>query len=387
MSRLAVAVSGGADSLYALMSLRAQGHEVLALHGRFLPPAQTPSGPSPPPLTAEESDPVPGLRRACETLDVPLHVLDMAQAFDQAVIAPFVHTYAAGHTPNPCALCNARIKFGLLLDAALHLGAEGLATGHYAHRYEHPLYGPVLARGADSAKDQSYFLALVPAARLALAHFPLARITKAEAVAALAAQGVVVPLPRESQEICFVPADQYRPFLQKQAAARGVELSSPGPMLLYAGTPQEREVGRHQGLWQYTEGQRKGLGVAWRQPLFVTGKDQARNALLLGEKDGSTLMGLTSCRVEDVNFLVPPRLWPQELLGRVRYRQQAAPIRVDCVVHMDIEEAIGGPASNSLHLHFDEAQSPTAPGQVAVIQDRDGVVLAGGIIAPAQPAT
>lgn len=381
MARLAVAVSGGADSLFALMSLRAQGHEVFALHGRFLPPHQ--SGEDAPP-----TDPVPALQEVCTSLGIPLHVLDLTQHFDQQVIAPFVQTYAAGQTPNPCALCNARIKFGLLLDAAQELGAEGIATGHYAHCYDHPRYGRVLAQGADSAKDQSYFLALVPAARLALAHFPLAHVTKKDAVAALAAQGIAVPLPRESQEICFVPADRYRPFLEEQAHARGVTLGRPGPMLLHAGTTDETIVAQHKGLWQYTEGQRKGLGVAWREPLFVIGKDDGRNSLLLGTKDD---LGMQGCTAEEVNFLVLPSLWPEALRGRVRYRQQAAPVEVSTQVGTQVGAQVGaqvGPQvgiceeSSTMTLRFVEAQSPTAPGQVAVIYDTDGVVLAGGIIAP-----
>lgn len=363
MSRLAVAVSGGADSLFALMSLHAQGHEVFALHGRFLPAADTGEVPA--------LDPVPALHDTCAAHNIPLHVLDLADFFDQQVIAPFVRTYAEGHTPNPCALCNARIKFGLLLDAALELGAEGIATGHYAHLYEHPRYGRVLAQGADSAKDQSYFLALVPAERLALAHFPLAHVTKTEAVTALAAQGISVPLPRESQEICFVPADRYRPFLEQQAQARGLELGRHGPMLMHAGTAQEKAIAQHKGLWQYTEGQRKGLGVAWSEPLFVMGKDQRRNALLLGVKDS---LGMTHCTTRNINVLVPPQLWldnPETLRGRVRYRQTTAPVQV--TLHTTT------PASH-MTLHFPDPQSPTAPGQLAVVYDADGVVLAGGII-------
>lgn len=361
MARLAVAVSGGADSLFALMSLRAQGHEVFALHGRFLAPA----------FTNETPDPVPALSAVCAAHHIPLHILELSDHFDQQVIAPFVRTYAAGRTPNPCALCNARIKFGLLLEAALELGAEGLATGHYAHLYEHPRYGRVLAQGADAAKDQSYFLSLVPAERLALAHFPLARITKKEAIATLAAQGIAVPLPRESQEICFVPADRYRPFLEEQAQVRGVELGNPGPMLIHVGTPQEKAIAQHKGLWQYTEGQRKGLGVAWSEPLFVTGKDQQRNALLLGVKDS---LGMTRCSTSNLNFLVPPQLWPDTgdaLWGRVRYRQSAAAVQV--ALHTD-------DSASHMSLHFAEAQSPTAPGQIAVVYDAEGVVLAGGII-------
>ena len=353
-SPLAVAVSGGVDSLYALASLKkgaATGREVLALHGLFLPPA----------LSRGKPDPLPALHHACDQLGIPLHVVDLRAAFEQHVMAPFVAAYAAGRTPNPCALCNARIKFGLLLDAALKLGAQCLATGHYAQMHAHPHYGQVLTQGQDSAKDQSYFLSLVPRERLARAFFPLARVTKAQAVAAVAAWGLTVPLPGESQEICFVPEDQYRPFVQAQAHDRGLALSGPGPMLL--GT---QVLGQHQGLWQYTEGQRKGLGIAHAEPLYVLAKDHAHNALVLGIKED---LAVREYAVQEINALVPRELWPPTVLARVRYRQKAALAEVEWQ------------DTACLRLRFHQPQSPTAPGQVAALYDADGVVLAGGIIA------
>ncbi len=348
MTTVAVAVSGGADSLYALCALKEQGHDVLALHGRFLPPAD------------DHPDPTPDLRRVCAGLGIPLHVPDMTEAFDEAVIRPFVEDYTAGHTPNPCARCNARIKFGALLDAATMLGARRLATGHYAGLTRHPVYGLSLRRGADAAKDQSYFLALVPGERLKRALFPLADVTKKAAVAALEKRGLAVPLPTESQEICFVPNDDYRTFLLSQSRARRISLPGPGPMLLRDG----RRVGRHQGLWQYTEGQRRGLGVAWSEPLYVTGKSRENNVLLLGTRDE---LGMRGCRTGAANLLVAPELWPDRLLARVRYRQREMPAAVSVT-------------NGCLHIRFEEPRTPSAPGQIAVVYDADGVVLAGGVI-------
>lgn len=366
MARIAVAVSGGADSLFALLSLRDAGHDVLALHGRFLPPSDASLTPS-----AEDLPPVPALRAACAALDVPLHVVPLADAFDENVIAPFVRAYAAGRTPNPCAQCNRRIKFGALLDAALRLEADSLATGHYAALREHPRYGQVLIKAADSTKDQSYFLSLVPQERLRRACFPLADVHKKDAVAALTARGVTVPLPQESQEICFVPQDRYRPFLEAQSRCRGIALGAPGPMLLHAGTDRERCVGQHNGLWQYTEGQRRGLGVAHSEPLYVLGKDHARNALLLAEH---AALCLRRCTVTSLNLLVSPQLWPSELYARVRYRQQPA------LARCTLNSTGSAPDETTLDICFSQPQSPTAPGQIAALYDEDGVVLAGGVI-------
>lgn len=353
MPRIAVAVSGGADSLFSLVALKEQGHDIMALHGRFLP-------------FAPGADPVPALRVACEALGVPLHVLELAETFDRAVAEPFVRDYARGKTPNPCALCNARIKFGVLMDAALQRGATILATGHYAALRSHPRYGRVLSRAADHSKDQSYFLTLVPRARLERACFPMAEIHKKDAVAALAARGMAVPLPRESQEICFVPDDRYRPYVEEECARRGIGLGGPGSMLLHVGTPQERALGRHEGLWRYTEGQRRGLGVPFSEPLYVTGKDHGRNALLLGTRRELALRG---CRVEHLNMLVPRNLWPEALWARVRYRQDSAPA-----------EAVVNSTETCMEIRFATPQSPTAPGQIAAVFDDDGVALAGGII-------
>ena len=291
MTQLAVAVSGGVDSLCALLRLREQGHDVLALHGLFLPDAAS-SGLRPAPegprlLTAAEAlaTPLPpasrqaveGLQTACGQLGIPLHVADMRAVFDREVVTPFVRAYARGRTPNPCALCNRAIKFGALLDAALSLGADRIATGHYARLLDGPA-GPVLAAADDLAKDQSYFLSLVPRERLRRAVFPLARQDQAASIAQVKDAGLAVPVPQESQEICFIPAgeDAYRAFLERRRQAEGLSLPGSGPVLLEEadsdGRPVLRPLARHEGLWRYTEGQRRGLGIAHSEPLYVLRK-------------------------------------------------------------------------------------------------------------------
>jgi len=340
--KIAVAVSGGGDSLASLLRLQDEGHEILALHGQFLPEHD---------LRAAE-----GLAQACADLGIPLHLLDLRAEFEASVAAPFAAEYLSGRTPNPCARCNAAMKFGLLLDQALALGAEALATGHFAGAGPHPVYGWALTRGADPVKDQSYFLSLVPRGRLLRARFPLAATRKAEARADLDARGLTPPLPVESQEICFVPDDDYRAFL----AARVATLPGPGPAELPDGT----FVGRHQGLWRATIGQRRGLGLSWREPLYVLDKDVAKNVLVVAPKDA---LLVESFRAGEVNLLADPALWPGDVLVQTRYRENARPARV---------EFSGG----VLTVRFAEPHVRPAPGQVAAIYDGEGAVLAGSVI-------
>ncbi len=367
-TRVAVAVSGGVDSLCALLLLRRAGYAVLALHGLFLPEQSAPRPDG-------AADALPGLESVCHTLNVPLHTVDLRAVFQREVIDPFAHAYAEGRTPNPCALCNRAVKFGVLLDAALALGADKLATGHYA-RLLPPCRmdanaPPSLAAARDSVKDQSYFLSLTPAARLQCALFPLADQDKTQSVAMVAEAGLSVPLPRESQDICFVPDGEaaYRTFLTARWRAQGITPPGTGPVLL-AEKPGckadgAREIGRHQGLWRYTEGQRKGLDIAHSEPLYVLRKDRDANALIVGSR---ALLGMTACVTGPANILVPPEDWPEQIRARLRHRQRATPARA----RLD--------ARGRLHITLTAPQFPSAPGQLAALYDVDGRVLAGGIV-------
>ena len=370
---VAVAVSGGVDSLCALVMLRNAGYRVLALHGLFLPDG---------PIAAPA-----GLAEACAALDVPLHVADLRSAFQREVLTPFATAYAQGRTPNPCAYCNRAIKFGVLLDTALNLGAGKLATGHYARLVPGPDTGmgmntgtgdnsealPLLASATDAAKDQSYFLSLVPRQRLGRALFPLHGQTKEQTRAMVAAAGLAVPLPSESQDICFAPpvaqpgmsaAEAYRPFLERHWKAAGTIAPGPGPVLLRDAQGNQREIARHKGLWRYTEGQRKGLGIAHTEPLFVLAKDSAANTLVVGPR---ALLGILACVTGPANIALPPQMWPDNLLVRLRHRQRP------CAASVRIEDGC-------LHIQLDEPQFPTAPGQVAAVYDEDGRVLAAGVV-------
>jgi tRNA-specific 2-thiouridylase len=299
---------------------------------------------------------------------VDLLVLDLAAEFEVAVVRPFVEDYLRGRTPNPCAACNPRMKFGLLYDRAREHGAEALATGHYA-RLEPGPDGPALLRGLDPAKDQSYFLSLVPPAALARAMFPLGAWLKQDVAEGLLLRGLTPPLPAESQEACFVPDDDYRLFLQAAAGPMGLDLPGPGPIV----DPEGHRLGTHRGLWRYTPGQRRGLGLAHAEPLYVLDKDAAANTLVVGPRPH---LASTGCVAEQVNLLVPPDRWPDVVLVQTRYRQTAGPA---AATFTSGEPGDGG----RLRLDFAAPRTRPAPGQVAAVYDGAGRVLAGGIITEA----
>ncbi|EPR41457.1 tRNA-specific 2-thiouridylase mnmA [Desulfovibrio sp. X2] len=357
---IAVALSGGRDSLLALVLLKEAGHEVCGVHGRFLDDAP---GRMPHDELAAE------LGERCAALGVEFHSLDLREEFARLVVEPFARAYAEGRTPNPCCLCNAQVKFSLLLDRAQGLGASRVATGHYA-RLEMRGDGEEeeirLLPGADEGKDQSYFLCLVPKDRLARAIFPLGGWRKERVLAELTRRGLPPPLPRESQEVCFVPGDDYKTFL----AGRRHPLPGPGPIVLRDATGSEQVVGRHQGLWRHTEGQRRGIGVAHHDPLYVLAKDSARNALIVGTADLARCRGVRASRL---NLLVAPARWPAKVLARTRYRQ--APAEAEAIIEGD-----------RLTIVFPTPRSLPAPGQIACLSDDTGRVLAGGIIDEIIPA-
>lgn len=340
---IAVAVSGGMDSLLALCLLKEQGHDLIAVHGHFLPPG-------PGWETVRK-----GLEHVCAKLDVPFHALDLHASFRECVMDRFVEDYKAGLTPNPCATCNPLMKFGTLFQEAEKLGAGSIATGHYVNLEDRSGLGRLLVRGQDRTKDQSYFLSLVPVERLRRAHFPLAGILKKDVMDILASHGLEPPLPSESQEICFVPDDDYQLFLQNHG-----ELPGPGPIVLRDDT----RVGSHDGLWRHTQGQRRGLGIAWKEALYVLDKDMKKNALIVGTKAELASAG---CMVRDMNFMVSPEAWPEVIQVQTRYRQQAKPSR------FTVQE-------DGLALQFIEPHTRPTPGQVAAIYTEDGAVLGGGII-------
>lgn len=342
-----IALSGGVDSAVAASLLLRSGHDLSGIHLRLLP--------SPDPKDAQDAAAV------ARTLGFPFHLLDLSQAFRETVIQDFIREYQQGRTPNPCALCNRRIKFGALLDHALALGAGFLATGHYA-RIQHRDGRFLLLRGLDRAKDQSYFLYGLTQHQLSHTLFPLGGLDKPQVRHLAEEQGLVNARRRDSQDICFVPKGRYADFIESASGRPAL----PGDFLDAEG----RVLGRHRGLIRYTHGQHKGLGLSTEEPLYVLDKDPVSNTVRLGPDSALWSRSLTADRV---NWIAIPALeGPMEVTAKTRYSQHEA-------------EALAEPLPDGqLRLTFREPQRAVTPGQAVVLYDGE-MVLGGGTILHAGP--
>ena len=334
-SPIGVAFSGGVDSAVCVRLLQREGYAVQAWH-----------------MLTCSAEPAPGVVELAAALGVPLHLLDLREAFERAVVAPFFDAYAAGQTPNPCAWCNPRLKFGLLQRA---IGGP-MATGHYVALDREPLSGRLTLRCAtDAAKDQSYFLYALPPDLLPHLRFPLAGMTRAQVVALARDWRLPIPeakLAAGSQDICFLPNGDYRPELRR----RHPETATPGPILDLAG----RRLGTHTGLANYTRGQRKGLGIATGARAFVIALDRVANTLTLGPREA---LLRTTFAVRDPHWLIPPT-FPLACQAVTRYHHPP----FDCTLSAD------------LTVHPASPQALLTPGQACVFY-RGPYLLGGATIA------
>lgn len=344
-TRVAVAMSGGVDSAVAL--LRARPDAVGVTLRLWLDP----HGPSADRVCCSP-DAVIAARETCHALGLPHVTLDLREEFREIVVSRFVEDYAVGLTPNPCSRCNGSFRFAALLEFAERAGAAVVWTGHYARIVERDGMR-LLARGADPLKDQSYMLATVDPRALDRVAFPLGAQDKAATRAEAEAAGLQVARRAESQEACFLAGGDYRAFLERQGLR-----PRPGPIVDEAGN----ELGRHEGTWRFTPGQRRGIGVAAREPLYALRVDGGTNAVVVG---GRTALACT--RVEARGVLHVPA---ERVAAKLRYRSDPVPARV--------EETPDG-----FVLELEEPAFAVAPGQIAALYDRDGVVVGAGVIAAA----
>jgi tRNA-specific 2-thiouridylase len=354
LERVLVAMSGGVDSAVAAALLQRQGYDVVGVTLRLYTEPDHAALPSRRTCCGVED--VGDARAAARRIGIPHYVLNMEREFERDVLDYFVGEYERGRTPNPCLACNQHVKFSTLLDRALAMGADRLATGHYA-RAEQDEDGEVyrLHRAADAEKDQSYVLYTLQQEALSRTLFPLGAMTKGETRTVARELGLPLAEKPDSVDICFVPGGDYRRVL----AERGVRME-PGAIVDETGI----EVGRHAGVANYTVGQRRGLGLAGPTPRFVTGVDPERNIVVIGGAESLLVSGLEAREPSWVS--VPPSVGEQ-LTARVRYHSEDIPCRV-----ADVDAA-------AFRLTFDRPVRAVAPGQAAVLY-RGPEVVGGGTI-------
>ena len=348
--RVAVAMSGGVDSALALLGTRNAGSEPVGVTLRlWVDPAGSDGE-----RACCSPRAVMAARELCHALGVPHVTLDLREAFRSAVVRDFIDGYARGDTPNPCVRCNGEFRFAELAAFTRRIGAAALVTGHYARLVEHR-GRLLLARGVDRAKDQSYMLGRLDPAVLPLLRLPLGGRTKEETRAAARAAGLEAATRADSQEACFLAGDDYRSFLSRH----GLPVRE-GPVVDLAG----HEVGRHQGFWRFTPGQRRGLRVASAAgPLYAVSVDPARNAVVVGPRAALARRAVT---VRPGTLHVPAA----RIEAQLRYRSPA------------VGAAVRDQGRDTLELRLDEPFHGLAAGQAAVLYEDDTVVGAGLVAAP-----
>jgi tRNA-specific 2-thiouridylase len=344
--KVVVAMSGGVDSSVAAALLREEGHKIIGLTMQLLPRNGS---------TCCGRDAIESARRVAFKLGIPHYVVDFRERFARSVIDDFCREYSLGHTPNPCVICNNEIKFGALREKAAEMGADYVATGHYA-RIEEDNNRVRLKKGIDTKKDQSYFLCRLTQEQLRHALFPVGGLEKIEVRRIAREMGLPIAARPESQEICFIPDDDYAGFLQGRLA------SSPGPIL----DGQGKVLGEHRGIVSYTIGQRHRLGLAAAEPVYVTAITPDRNAVIVGTR--AQTYG-TELIASHLNWIAPDApSYPFNVRARVRYR------------HREAEATVTPQDDDNYYVKFAAPQMAITPGQTIAFYDGDTVIGGGTIV-------
>ena len=350
--RIVVAMSGGVDSSVAAALLSREGHDVIGLSMQLYDQNQGEIKFG----SCCTLDDLYDARRVARAIGIPHYIVNFEHKFQEHVISDFVREYAAGRTPIPCVHCNGDLKFASLVERAESFGAEAVATGHYAQvDFDEDTRRYRLKRGADAAKDQSYFLFSLTQAQLARARFPIGALDKAGVREEARRLGLQVAEKKDSQEICFVASGEHSDFVGRRAEiAAGVIRDQDGHVL-----------GRHEGVHRFTIGQRKGLGLATGIPLYVVDIDADAAAVTVGPREALERDTLTASRVNWMSGAIPTS--PVRASARIRYRHTEAPATII---------PTGG---DRVTITFDAPQTAVTPGQAVVFYDGD-VVLGGGWI-------
>jgi tRNA-uridine 2-sulfurtransferase len=365
-STIAVAMSGGVDSSTVAAMLRAEGHDVIGLTMQLWNQRRLAGREGMPEAVQGRCcslDDVYDARRVAETIGIPYYVVNQEQRFEDDVVRPFVEEYLSGRTPIPCSLCNNHLKFDQLLITARQIGADTLATGHYARVDFDETNGRwLLKRPADLSKDQTYFLFGLTQEQLSRTIFPLGNLTKPQVRELARQHGLALAEKPDSQEICFVPGGDYKQFLDAYLEEQGQALPDTAGELV---TTEGEVIGEHSGIHNFTVGQRKGLGVATGSPLYVIQIKGDSRQVVVGSGEELYSRTLRAKRVNLISVRELEAAMPVSV--KIRHRHEPAPAVLEKT------------AADELLVTFDEPQRAITPGQAAVFYQGD-VVVGGGWI-------
>jgi tRNA-specific 2-thiouridylase len=363
---IAVAMSGGVDSSTVAAMLRAEGHNIVGLTMQLWNQRRL-AGHEGMPESVQgrccSLDDVYDARRVAETIGIPYYVVNHEDRFERDVIRPFVQEYLSGRTPIPCSLCNNHLKFDQLLAVAQQIGADAVATGHYARvEFDSERNRWLLRRPTDRSKDQTYFLFGLTQEQLSRTMFPLGEMTKPEVRELARKHGLALSEKPDSQEICFVPGGDYKNFLDAYLAEQGESLPDTAGELV---TADGRVIGEHKGIHNFTVGQRKGLGVATGSPLYVLQIKGDARQVVVGEQENLYSRTLVVHRTNLIS--VDDLAEPTRVSVKIRHRHEPATAMIE------------KSGADEILVSFDEPQRAITPGQAAVFYDGD-VVVGGGWI-------